>query len=169
MPARPLLLLALVASGCASTSAPDGWLPPPSEAGREAYGGWVEVETAGALVEGELIALGPDSLYVLGLDDRLDVVARGAVTEARLAYADAAVQKTVLWGLGGTLSTASHGFFLILTAPTWLIATAVSGPAESRAHKLRVSRDGWEPFRAFARFPQGLPTRVDRQRLRSRR
>ena len=81
------LATALLA-GCAGNSAPRGWLPEAADAQAQANGGWVTVNYQIALdrpgqVDGELIAIGPDSLYVLDTVT-LHAVHLGSVSRARM-------------------------------------------------------------------------------------
>jgi len=64
--------------------------------------------------------------------------------------------------LAGSLSTASHGVYLLFTLPIWLITTAGASYAHSAAGYVRA--DYQKPLaaeidkiRKWARFPQGLP------------
>lgn len=60
-----------------------------------------------------------------------------------------------------TLSTLSHGIFLIFTAPINLIVTtavAISGENDFQYNKRNMT---YEKLKMFARFPQGIPHNVD--------
>ena len=70
-----------------------------------------------------------------------------------------------LWTLLGTLSTGSHGFFLILSAPVWILTGTVAAVNQSRQPVLTYPRQGWAGWRAYARFPQGLPPGLARAAL----
>jgi hypothetical protein len=163
--------LAALLSGCATTSAPKGFLPTATEAQSTARGGWISVEhVAGAgevgasKVEGELIALGEDSLFVLH-PAGLAVVATADVTSAKLTGYDPRWGLIALWTGIGTLSTASHGVVLLLSAPVWLITGSLFASSASRAPQVKHPKS-WQQFRLYARFPQGLPRGVDRASLK---
>jgi hypothetical protein len=161
------LLASLTAGGCFYTTAPPRWLPRPEEAQREAHGGWMRVEyrvdSSVKVIEGELIAAATDSVYVLG-PDTLVVLPTAAVSKGTLTAYDVGLDKLVMWTILGTLSTASHGYFLVLTGPLWILAGTAS--AASASKDPRVQSTDPPLIQKFARFPQGLPGDLDRRTLR---
>src|SRR5687767_1444177 len=63
-----LLLVVLLATGCAANPAPRGWLPAADQAQREAWGGWAWIECRGVrdpCAQGELIAVDDASFHVM--------------------------------------------------------------------------------------------------------
>ena len=170
-PALALSLWAVVAgSACFYTSAPSGWLPQPSEAQQQAYGGWMSVQISAPYVsggkqyiEGELIAAGADSIHVLS-DDGLVDIPLPAITEATLTTYDANLGTLTTWTLVGTLSTASHGVLLIISAPVWIIAGSAFTASASKTPRVRTTEPAF--LRPYARFPQGLPADLDRSSLK---
>jgi len=152
-------LLASTLAGCASNPAPQTWRPEPREAQRSVRGGWIALdckEPAKRRVEGELIAVDDDALHVLTAEG-LRAVPRAEVRKARLVgYGDESGALGA-WMALGTLSTLSHGAYLILTAPLlWLTGGGASVADESRGGFIPEAQ-----FRAYARFPQGLPPGLD--------
>jgi len=154
-------------AGCFQTTAPRGWLATPEEASHQAYGSWVRLEDrskgAAVAIEGELIAVDRDTIHVLSFA-RLMSVPRASVccvtlTAFRMDYGTLAA-----WGVVGTVSTLSHGFGLILTAPIWAITATSAAAAASRAPRIQSTDP--EVLRRFARFPQGMPAVIDRATLR---
>ncbi|HEY5564790.1 MAG TPA: hypothetical protein VIL33_04305, partial [Rhodothermia bacterium] len=115
-------------------------------------------------VMGELIAIGGDSMYVL-TDAEFHSIPLQDIEAARLFYFDPKVSQHGVWVTLGFFSTLSHGFFLALTAPVWLIAGSAMVGARSREPLVRYksSRDSgkaevvWREIAMYARFPQGLP------------
>jgi len=160
--------LLAAAAGCYQSSAPPGWLPLPIDAQRDGFGSWIRVQAQPRtvpLAEGELIAVDADSIHVLA-DGRLVSLARATLCCAELAAYRTDLAELQAWSAVGVLSTASHGFFLVLTAPVWLLAGVSTTAAASLAPRI-ISAD---PFalRPFARFPQGIPPGLDRTALRSK-
>jgi hypothetical protein len=161
-PSRRVLAAFLAASltGCASNPAPKGWLPPAVKAQEQAYGGWISLSCKNAEavthVEGELIAITDDRVYVLA-DSGLVDVPHESVAKATLAAYATGDGQLAGWSALGTLSTLSHGAYLILTAPMWIIAGIMAAAGESRAALLHYPEKPLASFRAYARFPQGLP------------
>ncbi len=72
------------------------------------------------------------------------------------------------WAALGSLLTATHGWYLLITFPTWVITGTAAASAESYRplEELGVGTgEGWTAVRRYARFPQGLPDTVDRAQL----
>jgi hypothetical protein len=150
-----------------SSGAPDGILADPDDIGRNAFGGWIELWTPPndasdeAAVRGELIAVHADSVFVLGSE--LVAVARNDIAEAEMFAWDSHADRLGLWTTAGILGTITHGWFLVLTAPVWLISGSTAAGIQSRQPRFRLSSgDSWDDFRAYARFPAGLPASVTR-------
>lgn len=70
-----ITLLVFVATGCASRTAPAGWLSNPEETQQQAYGAWVRVnyqhDRSNIDARGELIAVEHDTLFVLSPQIRI--------------------------------------------------------------------------------------------------
>ena len=166
-----LALIALVA-GCAGNPAPQGWLAPAPDAASDPYGAWVHIENAaaGKLVPsgGELIAVALDSVFVLTPDAEFHAIARADVTRARVAYYDSQYGQLALWTVMGSVATLSHGWFLVFSFLIWAIGGSATTGGQSRAPLAYVGKHGrsWDDVAKYARFPQGLPTELDRMRLR---
>jgi hypothetical protein len=161
--------LLMLSSACFRTTAPDGWLSTPAVAQREAYGGWIAVErvqdTMKRTVEGELIAVTPDSLHVLTADSLVSLP-MDEMTSATLTTYDARLGRLTTWTALGAVSTLSHGVGLVLTLPLWIIAGSTSTASASKAPRVQsVEATLLQPY---ARFPQGLPPGIDRRALRQK-
>lgn len=155
-------------AACAQTTAPRGFLPVPLESQRTAYGGWLEVEYGSRRrpdrAEGELLAVQGDSVYILTARGAT-AVATGGITAAKLTGYDSQSGKFGLWTLLGVLSTVSHGFVLILSAPVWIITGSITTATQSHQPESVYPRVGWAAIAPYARFPQGLPPGIDLARL----
>ena len=151
---------AISCAACAQNSAPKGWLPKPVEAQTAAYGGWIELayQESGRKdsVDGELIAVSADSVWVLNGNQSL-VVPTAAVTAGKLTAYEAPTGSLTLWTVGGTLATISNGALLLLTAPMWIIGGSIATGSESRAAQRKTPPLSWVELTPFARFPQGMP------------
>jgi hypothetical protein len=166
--ATPLWLLVLLGA-CFQSTAPEGWLPIPEVAQREAYGAWIRVEhRQGAetqVVEGELIAAMADSLHVLAADS-LVTLPMTAVASATLTTYDARSEELSTWTALLAVSTLSHGIGLVLTMPLWIIIGTAETAGASKDP--RVESVDAALLRPYARFPQGLPPGIDRNALRAK-
>jgi hypothetical protein len=160
----------LLCGACFYTTAPEGWLSTPAVAQREAYGGWIAVETAPEpskrTVEGELIAITPDTLHVLTADSLVSL-AIGEVASATLTTYDARSGRIQTWSIVGAVSTLSHGVWLVLSLPTWILVGTTATASASK--EPRVQSLDAALLRPHARFPQGLPPGLDRRALRQKR
>lgn len=169
------------AAGCASSSAPYHWLPEAELAQQEAFGGWIEVRTRDGVaperVDGELIVVTADSLHILTTTG-LASIARGDIKRAVLSGYNADSGALAGWTALGTVSTLSHGFGLIFSAPVWVITGIGSSASVSRAAQVVYPKyrgatgpqlqQRWDTLRPFARFPGGWPSGLDRASLRPR-
>jgi hypothetical protein len=154
------------AGGCYRSSAPTGWLPRPEEAPGQAFGSWIELQRSGTprpVIEGELIAIDADTVHILTYAGLVSLSRASlccvTLTAFRMDYS--ALQ---LWTALGTLSTLSHGFGLILSAPLWLLTGTLATTAAS--HAPRIQSTDPAALRPYARFPQGMPPGLDRSTLR---
>jgi hypothetical protein len=161
--------LALLAAGCASTPGPSGYLQPAAVAQQESYGAWIDVylENDRAEVNGELIAVESDTVFVLNRDG-LHAVPRATINAARLGTYDSEWENVAYWVTGGTLLTASHGWYAAISAPIWIISGIIGAASVSRGPIEDVKGNNtrrWREVSKFARFPQGMPRDIDRTAL----
>jgi hypothetical protein len=129
------------------------------------YGAWIVVALSGGeLVTGELLAVDDGTLYV-ARDTELHVLPLRTVARARISLYEARTGRVVVHTTLGTLSTLSHGFVLVLSAPIWIVSGALIARGQSRtSHVHYTPRTGWRTadrptwgIARYARFPQGLP------------
>ena len=154
------LAAALACVACKGTSVPKDWLPEPREAQTTAYGGWIELDYLEGQERrraiGELIAASADSIWVLH-ETQPRVIPTAAVDSGKLfAYSPRTGDLTV-WTVAGMVSTISNGWFLVFTAPMWMIGGGLAGRSEIRAAQRRHPPLTWGGLAPFARFPQGMP------------
>ncbi len=159
--------LGFALAACAGNTAPAGFLVTPRLAQTEAYGGWVELlVTGGVRVDGELIAVTADSVWVLGTASVVVPVAN--VRQGKLTTVQSEVGNVAgATGLG-VVSTISNGILLVFTMPLWIIVGTAAGSSQSYAPERRVPPLHWAELNGFARFPQGLPDGVSLASLRAK-
>ena len=68
----------------------------------------------------------------------------------------------------GTLSTFSHGFIAVISAPIWIVSGSAAAAIQSRKPILDYPKTTIDQFTIYARFPQGLPTNLNRASLKSK-
>jgi hypothetical protein len=156
-----LLICALAGSGCASVRAPRALHPEPEMLSRHVYGAWLLLEVGRGdqtyETEGEFLGLGGPDVVLLVADGPVRVH-RDSIESAAI---DVHARNTGLyagWMSAGALSTLSHGYFLVFTAPAWLIVGGVCTITADHAgyHRaVRPSLAWWRSMAIYARYPQG--------------
>jgi len=160
-------LLAVVAiAGCATRPKP--MLPAFNAADQDVFGGWVVIEMQQPKtpdVAGELIAVGPDRLYVLTRAGGVDV-AKADVKKATVTLYD---PRTILGNVsGGMLLALTNGVWAGVTIPLWGVAGGIALRDVNIAAEFEYPLSPWESLTKGARFPQGLPDGVIVQNLSAR-
>ncbi|HWO21977.1 MAG TPA: hypothetical protein VNO30_24615 [Kofleriaceae bacterium] len=132
-----------------------------AEVQSDAHGGYAVVKVGGQVHQGELIAIGPDGVWVLVGGSLVHTPLERASGIEVHPY-DVSIAGVAGWGLLGTLSTITHGFFLVFTAPIWTLTAVLTGASHSRTalEEYDSHRDNWQDLAKWARFPQGLPAGV---------
>jgi hypothetical protein len=157
--------LCFLMTNCATTSVPGDWLSKPDFVASDAYGGWIEIKSLENHIQGELIAIDEDTVFVA--NSTLQTIASKDILSARLVIYDA--QSMGGWVLLGTLSTISHGLLLIFTTPMWLIGGTIAVVSRSYDPIIDYPQRPLVDFKAFARYPQGLPPNLDRNVIRMKK
>ena len=158
-----VLLLSLFSPGCATTNAQNHWLSDPDDVPTNVWGGWISIQCGSEPFAGELIAICNDSAFVA--DKSLHAIPLPNIITARLVIFDASGAMGVGVAIG-TLSTISNGYYLILTAPMWLICGTIAASSRSYDPILDYPKASFQEFVPFARFPQGLPVGLSRNDIR---
>ena len=155
------------ASGCASHPAPRQWLPDARTAANTGWGGWIRmtvmVDSAKAIVGGELIAAHDDTVFVMAPGDSLRAIAHDRIRKAELVEYDPKEGTVSAYAFLGVLTTASHGVVLVLSAPAWMITGAVL--THVVVNEAMTKSTVTTALRPYARFPQGIPPTLDRSKL----
>lgn len=166
---RRIALVALLAAahGCASHPAPPRWLADARETANSGWGGWIRLtvttDSGRKIVGGELIAAHDDSIFVMAPGDSLRAIPHAALWKAELVEFDPRQGDVQMLAFLGVLSTLSHGWYSVLSAPIWMIAGAsVTRVAVNEAMTKSTVATALRPH---ARFPQGIPPTLDRTTL----
>jgi hypothetical protein len=168
--------LSLFFIGCARTYAPGDWLPETEEISQQAFGGWMTIiiypdtvnpEEKWFQYGGEFISSDETNVYLLY--DTVYIISKENIFSATLELDQKNSVEYGLWTLGGTIGTISNGFYLIFTAPFWLltgIPATVSESGRDIYEAKNPDSDYWNNIQKFARFPQGLPEKFDLKNLK---
>ncbi|HZL84220.1 MAG TPA: hypothetical protein VFD07_02455 [Candidatus Krumholzibacteria bacterium] len=179
--------LAILCAGCATNTAPPGWLPDAEEIQSSPHGAWVTIrlveQREGQAFHGELIAMHPDSIFMLNADGLLGFPSSD-VDNIKVTFFDIDAGPA-LWTTVGAVSAVSHGWYGVFTLPIWIFVGGSTSASYSHAAEIKLPRDSYAPgerakrkassakadaarpmARSFARFPGGLPANLDRTSLR---
>ena len=162
-----LLTVSLVfISGCATTYAPDNWLPDTEDVTQNPYGGWITIITEPDSINpdekwmqysGEFISLDDNNIYLLY--DTLYQLPKRKISNSILELDTKNSTAYGLWVFGGSVSTLSHGYYAAITLPLWLmfgIPSAVGESVRDRYESDEPTEEYWNSIQMFARFPQGI-------------
>jgi hypothetical protein len=170
-----VVLLVSILSGCATTKAPNGWLPAVSDVQSDTYGGWLilslQRQTQAEVLDGEFIGIRSDSVFLLTDKSEGRVVAMSSIRRAEVQVHQKQTGRVVASTAVGILGTISHGLLLIVTAPVWLITGIIAASSASYLGEFEKSDPDiawWTKMSEHARFPQGVPYGVDIATLRGR-
>ncbi|HET6922266.1 MAG TPA: hypothetical protein VFI16_03865, partial [Anaeromyxobacteraceae bacterium] len=160
-----LAILAALAGGCASVPLSRRDLGPgkvdtASLDEVPICGHEVAVELAGEgdakrTIEGELLAATQEGL-ALATDRGVEAVPAGSVRNVEVRVLPSRSGALAVWTVAGTLSAVSHGYFLVFTAPAWLIH-GIGSAASAEARGMETSAFDAGLLSQYARFPQGMP------------
>jgi|GEM_PF-2311781 len=154
----PLVTLALLLSGCAISRSPRGYRADAEHMQNDLRGSWTVVKTLDrSRIQGELLAVNADSLYLLTAEQDLRRLAWGEVDKARLEAWKTRTGSLLGWQAAGTALAVGHGWWGLITLPLWhLTGSAVTG-SYTFDPILKVPGKSWADLQPFARFPGGLP------------
>ncbi len=107
-------------------------------------------------VRGELLAADDAGLSVLTKTGTRRI-AKSNVRKVSVEIYGSHAWEIVGWTVVGAVSTLSHGFLLIVTAPTWLVVGLTTAAGNAISNDLSVDARHAMYLWQFARFPEGLP------------
>jgi hypothetical protein len=168
------LLIVILSPACATNPAPNDWLPGASEVPADPFGAWIRIDyesgSSRQEVAGELLAVEPDTVYVLAGESVVAFPCE-AILKARVAWFESGAGILTAWTFLGSLASFSNGYIGGLTLPLWIISGSIATGAQSRAPLVDYRLDQGRPsvLRPYARFPQGLPEGIDRSTLVGKR
>ncbi len=177
-------------SGCASTTAPNGWLPYPEETTYDSRGCWIDLrfndgkgvgnslismlnnDNGNIRISGELIAIHEDSCFILVYEydqkTTLTSVFNQDIVAAKIGKYDYDDDKVTMHALYGTGSAVTHGWYGILSAPIWIISGILANRKFSNSSIIKYhsrSNDSWTDLRIYSRFPGGVPKSLNRKKI----
>jgi hypothetical protein len=163
-----IFFILIFCASCASIRGPRELIPDPQEVPENPRGCWIELETKVDKIYGEFIGLSEENVYVeVQFGKKLYAVPRDEVKKARIVvfYPDG-TGYLGLWTLLGVLSTLSHGWGLILSAPIWLLFGIPSMIGRSYEPVFSYSKKELDKMSIYARYPQGVPMEIRQKATR---
>jgi hypothetical protein len=161
-----VIFTSLVVVSCATNHIPSNWLPSAKETTSNIYGGWIEIKSRQSKLWGELIAVDKDTVFIA--DTSMRTVATNDILKAQLyTYKSETDIITIIEVIAGTLSTITHGFRLILTAPLWIIFGPIAIIHRYNEPIISFPDKPLKDFTPFSRFPQGLPPKLNRSTIKA--
>jgi hypothetical protein len=97
---------------------------------------------------------GPERLLALRLDQATSVSVEVHPSDSAMIG---------VWTALGAISTASHGGFLVLSLPVWLVTGISSSVSASSSNDADGEPKDFNKLFHFARFPQGMPEHLRTQ------
>jgi hypothetical protein len=157
--------LAVIAVGCVHGN------PDPRDLGaekmaRSGLGSWAVVtQHEFKETEGELIATDNGALYML-VNETHELRRFDRTPDLKVVLYNYSIEQELeAWRVLGSLSTLSHGAWLVISLPIWLITTSATINGEMDRASTRYPEEPWEVLGMWARFPQGLPLGIDAKTL----
>jgi hypothetical protein len=108
-------------------------------------------------VRGELFAVDSQYVWVKLENGKLYAVPPEKVRHVELKLYPSESGAVGGWTALGAVSTLSHGGFLIISLPVWLISGIASSTQAAAESKVEAEQKDVVALYQYARFPQGLP------------
>jgi hypothetical protein len=135
------------------------------------YGAYIELSVQGVqeklVFKGELIAVDDKKIVVrtLGKNETVRPFALKDILSYKVYYAKNDHEDYNAWGTLMTVSTISHGWFVILTLPINGIVFAFVNSNYKREFNYSKKELPIQELYKFARYPQGLPPHINLNNL----
>jgi hypothetical protein len=111
----------------------------------------------GCTLEGELLAQDWRNIWLSHESGRVVLIELSSVGRVLIELYPSHPLAMGVWTGIGTVSTLSHGFFLVLTGPTWLASGIASTVHEAEVNDYAVEGSDLGDLWQFTRYPQGPP------------
>lgn len=164
-----VVLIAMV-TGCKTISAPKGSVPKRKQLPLDAYGAWFSGRQSAQkmLVQGELIAIENDSIFILSADELKGIPAK-EIDSAGVIVFNTEENTYAIWTGLLTAASLTTGYFAGLTLPLSLgVGIVTTRDEANRINSFDFPQNSWPTISKFARFPQGMPPGIDRKSIRRR-
>jgi hypothetical protein len=164
-----IFFILIFCASCASIRGPRELIPDPEEVPENPRGCWIELETKVDKISGEFIGLSEDNVYVevIKFGKKLYAVPRDEVKKAQIVvfYPDG-TSYLGLWTLLGVLLSFTHGGYLLISIPIWLLFGISSIIGRSYEPVFSYSKKELDKMSIYARYPQGVPMEIRQKATR---
>ncbi len=109
----------------------------------------------GCIVEGELVAVTRSALIVLDVEDALWEIPVALLVDVELELYPSQSGSLYTATTVGSVSSLSHGYWLVISLPVWLAVGLPLASSESSASHLHTQVADAPRLAAYARFPHG--------------
>jgi hypothetical protein len=174
-----ILTCLIILSGCQNEMIPAGYLPKPKEISKTITGSWIKVsmrldslQESKIDLSGELIAIQNDTLYFLSEAGFISLHKR-RINSINLYFF--ARPKSPFLGflflIPNVIGALSYGdvgpYFLLIGIPISLTSILMEGVERSDGNAILdyPKENTLDEFSKYARFPQGLPPKLDKEKL----
>jgi hypothetical protein len=152
---------------CASVSLLESKeLPKPAELPRYPYGAFITVRVKDRFINGEILGVEGNTLYVLTTDDKILSIPKDKVRYYKVIECKdytgvwQAIGILTLSVLGAVSSIFVNGRFVLISGPLWISTGTIGG-----LHILLSNPDcspevGWDKLIRYSRYPQGIPQEI---------
>jgi hypothetical protein len=151
-----IVLVIIVFCSCTSP----GYLPSYSDIDINEHGSYIKIfRKSTSNIEGELIAIDNNTIYVLTEHEKCITISVSDVNNFKLRYAR---QKHYGWTIPAFLIyPLIHGGYSLYTMPIHLIVTITATVGGENAFTYSDKNMSFDKLKMFARFPQGIPNHID--------
>jgi hypothetical protein len=152
---------------CASVSIPESEkLPKPAELPSYPYGAFITVRVKDRFINGEILGVEGNTLYVLTTDDKILSIPKDKVRYYKVIECKdytgvwQAIGVVGLSGLGVVSSILVNGHLAIISGPLWLLMGTIGGLSTVLSNPDCYPEVGWDKLIRYSRYPQGIPQEI---------
>ncbi|MBI3234330.1 MAG: hypothetical protein HYZ42_09865 [Bacteroidetes bacterium] len=153
-------LMLILLAGCYTPS----YLPKPENLVNDTHGGYVVIKEGWFYsTAGELLAIDSIKMIILtdsNMEEKSEIleIPFSKMSSFKLRYAR---NMKAGWTVPVyVLSTLSHGFFFIISAPVNALTAGIISDAAKNQYLLKSSSVTYKDLQKYARFPQGIPPNI---------
>jgi hypothetical protein len=152
---------------CASVSIPESKeLPTPTELPSYPYGAFITVRVKDEFINGEILGIEGNTLYVLTTDDKILSIPKDKVRYYNVIECDdykgiyQAIGVLGLSGLGAVSSIFVNWSLARISGSLWLLTGTIGGLYTLLSNPNCYPGVEWDKLIRYSRYPQGIPQEI---------